>query len=209
MRHVILILCAALLWPVFGIADSYWSLQLDAGTSHSFSTSLKVKPKDDHLNFVIHADYDTRPWAGLPYFTTRLGYWVDHKAWEVEMIHQKLYLTNPNEQLTSFTVTHGYNMIFFNRAIDSGIIFHFGGGLIIAHPEAILYGVTSNHDYDLAGFAGQLALEKRFAWGDHVFLSIEGKFTGAHASVSLHNADVSVPNVAFHALIGLGFRIGD
>jgi hypothetical protein len=42
--------------------------------------------------------------------------------------------------------------------------------------------------------------------GERWFLGLEGKTSASRAEVPVAGGEAEVPNVAFHALIGLGFR---
>ena len=49
------------------------------------------------------------------------------------------------------------------------------------------------------GFRRKLPLSSR------LFLALEGKLTAAHTRVDAANGHASVPNVAIHGLVGLGY----
>jgi len=92
-----------------------------------------------------------------------------------------------------------------------------GLGLVVAHPEGRIGGrqirgarrTLLGGGYHVAGGALQVALGRRFALGGgRVALTVapEAKLTAALARVPLEQGTLTVPNVALHALGGIGVR---
>ena len=192
-----------LLFPM--LADADFVFQLSTGTAHSFDTNLTIE--QPQLKTEFSADYDTHPWRPAPYYSARIGKWSQKTAWEIELLHHKIYLNNPHLPLNSFRVTNGYSMVFLNHAWDyRGFILRGGGGGLVAYPVTTIDNITTSGGYRLAGFAGQASIEKRFFFGKAFFLAAEGKFTLARAWLTLKNAKASVPNAAVHGLFSIGYR---
>jgi hypothetical protein len=181
-------------------------VQIGSGSAHSFDTTLKIEPSDQPA-VQFSADYETHPWRPAPYYAIRIGRWKEKSGWELELIHHKLYLTNPQPPVDSFRVTNGYSMLLANYAREyEGFLFRAGGGALIAYPVASIEKIVTSGGYRLSGFAVQGAVEKRLFFGKNIFLSAEGKLTLAHAKLTLKNAKATVPNIALHGLFTIGYE---
>ena len=193
------------------------------GTAWSLPTPLTVRLPDAPPQRV-RARYDTRPWADAPYYAYRagggrLGRRGAPSGWEAELLHHKLYLRDPPPPpIERFEVTHGYNLTTVNVVRPAGgLAVRVGLGLTIAHPEGRIAGrgfvrrTFLGGGYHIAGLTGQLAVGRRYALGrgrTAAYLVPEAKLTASLARVPLGDdgATVLVPNVAAHALAGVGVR---
>lgn len=187
-----------------------FSAEVFAGTAWNIPTSLRIEQSgEEPLHFKAH--YRTRPWKGSPYYAYRLGY----DKWEAELIHHKLYLQNPPPEVQHFEVSHGYNlaMINYTQPVD-GFTIRFGIGLVIAHPEGTIRGRSVGPvksllggGYHVGGITAQFAISRELYFSNHFFITPEFKFTASWARVPLaDNGQVKVPNLALHALTGIGYR---
>ncbi len=205
---------AALLLPASACAqESGWSLELYGGSAYSVPTSLTIRQQGEP-DITLTARYATRPWEDSPYYAYRFGRWSRGRAWELELIHHKLYLDNPSAGVQHFELSHGYNLLCVNRAVQrGGVILRLGVGVVIAYPHGITVrqrllpnrGGIFGRGYHLSGPTAQLAGTKRFAIWKKLFLGAEGKLTGTYARVPLHGGSATAPNVAIHGLLGLGY----
>jgi hypothetical protein len=193
-------------------AQTTWSVQLFGGSAYSFHTPLTIR-QTGQPEMRLTAHYSTRPWSGALYYAYRFGRWSRSAAWELELVHHKVYLENPPPEVQHFEVTHGYNLIFLNRALRRyGFIFRLGAGVVIARPESVIRTLARSEDrglfragYYFTGPSGQLAVERRFTLWRGLFASAEGKLSAARARMSVPGGQATVPNVALHGLLGLGY----
>jgi len=170
---------------------------------------------------IVRARYATRPFADAPYYAYRVGGGTRGRAAEAELVHHKLYLVDPRPPIEHFEVTHGYNLALGGVAIPAaGWQARIGVGIVIAHPEGRIAGRVPGQragrartrlggGYHLAGVATQLALGRRYPLGPGttaLTVAPEVKLTAALARVPLEEGSLLVPNVAVHALAGLGVR---
>ena len=91
-----------------------------------------------------------------------------------------------------------------------------GLGVVVAHAEGRIAGqpvgpgrTLLGRGYHVAGPVVQLGVGRRYAFGRGslaAFAAPELKLTAAVAHVPLGAGSVRVPNVALHALVGLGVR---
>jgi hypothetical protein len=203
-------LCAIAIFCLTTIAsaDSWWSIELRTGAAKSFTTGLEIEqaglPKID-----FDAHYENHPWEDSFYYGWRISRSTTKHAWDVEFLHHKLYLSNNPPEVDHFEVSHGYNMLTFNHAWIFGSTYvRAGVGPVISHAETRVRGQFLDSGYELSGFTGQGSIEKHFYLSRKFFITVEGKFTLATASVSVANGDAHVPNIAIHGLAGLGYDFG-
>ncbi len=181
--------------------------QLFGGIVYNLPTPLIIKQSGEKT-IETTARYETRPFETVPapYYVVRLGLWDRGKAWELELLHTKLYLKNKPPQVQEFKITYGYNYLLLNRAWElGGFAYRLGGGLIITHPSSVIRGKKNRYvRYDLSGVGVQFGVEK-FIKVKHFMLSLEGKLTGAYAEVPVADGYAVVPNLALHLTFGFGF----
>lgn len=190
-----------------------WTVELLGGAAVNAPMPLRIRQRGTpDLRFL--ARYETRPWEGAPYYAYRVGRWSQgERAWELELVHHKLYLADPPSEVQRFEITHGFNLLLLNRAVRrSGVVLRAGAGLVVAHPESIVRGrvLASNGGglgggYHLAGPAVQLAVARRIRLGGGWALTVEGKATGAYARVPVAGGRATVANVAAHGLAGVAY----
>jgi hypothetical protein len=197
-------------------SDREVSALLFTGTAWSFPTPLIIHlPGASDARWT--ARYDTRPFADAPYYAYRIGAGAG-RVTEAELVHHKLYLANARPPVDWFEVTHGYNLVTANVApAGDGWRMRFGIGLVIAHPEGIVAGRRVDRartrlggGYHIAGVTTQLAVGRRCplaSGATALVVAPEAKFTASIARIPIGaDGELIVPNVAVHALAGLGVR---
>jgi hypothetical protein len=207
--YLFALLASALALP----AEDGWVIQGSVGAVVNLETSLKIR-QEGFETIELDADYETHPFESPLYYSLRAGRWKDRRGWELELIHQKLFLQDPPPEVQGFAISHGYNVLTLNRAWEAhGVVWRVGAGAVIAHPESQVRGRVLDPDdtnleggYHLTGPSFQAGAEKRFALGKRWFLGLEGKATVARAVVPVAGGEAEVPNAAFHGLFGIGYR---
>lgn len=211
----------ALLLPILSLADfkncycppSYWSLEIAAGAPYNFTTRLHIDQNPEPA-INLHAHYETRPFRMPFYHNIRIGKWDNGMAWEFETIHHKIYLKNTTPDVEHFSISHGYNLFYFNRAIMChSYIWRLGGGFVVTHPESTVRhqtfdekgGTWNNAGYYLAGASAQASVGKRFYVYNKMFVEIEGRVTASEVRVPIVNGHAVAPNIAVHANLGIGY----
>lgn len=197
----------------YSMADSL-RIEVATGTAVQIATPLTIQQAGQPTINEAAAGYSTNPFApgAAPYYDVRIGLWNHWQTagWELELLHDKLYLDTLPPGVTQFQITFGYNMLFLNRAWSlnpwfPGFIFRIGVGPVIAHAISTVNGQSySGPTYSLAGIAYQLGLQYRLKLGGPVSLSAETKWTGASAEVPIANGTAVVPNNGVHFLLGIG-----
>jgi len=211
MRRLARILVlVALATPSGAPAAERWVLQLFGGAPYNFNLPLAIR-QSGHPDLNVTGNYESRPFEVPYYYACRVGAWSGNGAWELELLHNKLYLKDKRPEIQAFAISHGYNLLTVNRAWDkNGLIFRAGLGAVITHPETTIRGLTDPQDggifdgYHLSGPTAQGAVEKRFHLLRWLVVSLEGKVTATYAWIPVEGGHADVPDVAVHGLFGLG-----
>jgi hypothetical protein len=212
IRRAILIVASSLVPSVMTAQHPQWSLEVFGGSALSLPTPLRID-QDGEASIRVTARYATRPWRDAPYYAYRVGRHSGSRGWELELVHHKLYLRDRPAEVQHFEVTHGYNLVLLNRVAHRGRwTGRIGFGPVLGHPENEVRGRRLAADrgglgggYYLSGAAGQVAGSHRLALGGGFSLVGEAKVTGAYARVPIAGGDATVPNVAAHWLVGVGY----
>jgi hypothetical protein len=205
-RTALLILFAFPAVPA--LAEDGLTFQASLGTAESLETSLTIR-QSGFEDIDLDADYETQAFTDPVYYSLRAGWWRGQGGWEVEVIHHKLILQDAPPEVRSFQISHGYNYVTLNRGWDLGrFLLRIGAGAILAHPEGSVRGQSINPEnkYRWTGPAFQVGAEKRLTLRERWFLGVEGKLSAARAVIPIPGGEVEAPNVAVHALVGLGYR---
>ncbi len=207
MMIILILLSAATLSSA---AKSRWAFEAFFGAAWSISTPLSIHQYGEDRIYLI-ARYNNEPFKESPYYAWRISRWKRNRAWEFELVHHKIILSNRPQEVQYFAITHGYNLITVNRAWSYGSwVWRVGAGLVAAHPESTIREKSLSWGEGLDGFyitgpTVQAALEKKFLIFGRLFAVFEGKFTASYAVVPIQDGNAYAPNVALHGLFGLGY----
>ena len=128
-----------------GIAQekSEWSFEANLGFPLNISHPITIK-QDGYKDLNFKAHFDSKPFEQPFFYVYRFSKWNNNKGWQLEMMHQKLYLNNPPKEVQYFSITHGYNLIMLSRAFkislikENDFIISVGTGIILAHSENMI-----------------------------------------------------------------------
>jgi len=199
--------------PVYIEAQDTWTVELSGGDAYCFKTPLTIRQSGSE-DIEVTAKYATHSFTAPIYYSIRLAMWQNNRAWELELVHLKIELANKPAEVQRFEISHGYNLFTVNRVWASRkYIFRLGAGVIISHPESTVreqsfneHQGIMNKGYYISGPTIQAAVGRKFYMNQHVFFAAEGKFTGAYARIPIEDGHATVPNVAIHGLLGLGYE---
>ena len=188
-----------------------WSVRLSLGASFNFPTRLTIR-QEGAPTLATGARWAARPLELPLYYSVRVSRWDATGAWEVELVHHKLYLRNPPTEVQRFEISHGFNLVLVSRGVRAGnLVLRAGAGLVVAHPENVVRGealaparTLLGGGYHLAGPALQLGAAREWRGPGPLRLSAEGKVTGAWTRIPVARGWATVPNLALHALAGVG-----
>lgn len=205
MRPVAALLLLALA-PAAAPAAS-WSFEAALGSAWHADTRLEIAQAGE-APLALAADWATRPFQDSPYYALRLARWQGNRAWELSLIHDKMYLRNPPRGVAALSISHGFNLLTLNRAgRRDALTWRFGAGIVVTHVEGRVRGVDYDGPYDLAGVVALAGVSRRFYLAGPWFLNAELAATLARAEAEAHGVPalaLEVRHAAVHALIGLG-----
>lgn len=200
----------ALLVFVANPASAQTTLTVFMGSSAHAPLAVVFDLKDQDNVYINKPQWETKPFYEAPYYSIRVG----HGRWDVELIHDKMYLMNPEDPIEHFEVSHGYNLLLLNRAHGDGpITWRTGLGIVVAHPESTVAGKKLGYGYELmngfhiSGPAGQVSVAYTRDLVGPFFFAAEAKGTVAWARVPVYNGWATVPHAAAHLLAGIGVRL--
>ena len=182
--------------------------QIFGGTAWSVPTTLTIDQSGEE-RLSVDAEWETRPLEDAPYYAARVALWSGRGGWELQLLHHKIYLTDEPPEIEHFEVSHGWNLITLQRAKRGRVLeWRVGAGAVVAHTEGRIRGRdVDTGGYHLSGAGALVGLGKSFAISRRFFASAEGQVTFSWARIPIETGHARTANVAFHALVGLGFGI--
>ena len=198
---------------------SNWTVEAHGGIPFNISLPLTIHQNGyEDLKFTAH--FNSEPFTPPIFWVYRFSKWKNDKAWEFEMMHQKLYLKNPPKEIQYFSITHGYNQLMFNRAVKFSLfnktefIYRIGAGFVLAHAENMVRGKEldqnqsfRNKGYYIGGPVINLALAKQFKISSRFYFNTEIKNNTSFAKIPVVDGHAFVWHSAFELIGGLGIYI--
>jgi hypothetical protein len=192
-----------------------WSIHAAVGFPLDLPLPVTIRQRDE-ASVRFRARRETRPFEAPWYYDLRASRRSGGGEWSVDLLHHKLYVTNPPPEVQRFGVSHGYNLLLASHAreIGRGVWARVGAGLVIAHPETTVRGRTHEGGgplgggYHPAGPTVAVGAERRFAPAGPLLLTVQGLATASWARVPVADGHATVPDVALHVLGGVGLRAG-
>lgn len=203
--------------PVSAQEERSYSFEIFCGEQFNIPTPLVMKQRGKEDIRINGARYKSEAWTGFnsPYYAWRFGLWEGGRAWEIELVHEKIILGNRPDEVQHFEISHGYNLLTLNRAWRLSqlkeMIFRVGGGIVITHPESTIRNMEKGsggsfpNGFYISGPTAQVAIGKRFGIWRGLFGVLELKLTASYARVPVADGHADVPNAAVHGLIGIGY----
>ena len=196
--------------PLF--AESGWTVEFLVGVSFSFPSSLTIHQAGEP-GLRHRARFRSRYFERPIYYVVRVGKWDGKNGWELEMNHDKIYLSNPTDEIEHFAISHGFNRVTLNRATERGdAIWRLGAGVVITHPENTVRGRQLSEDggilgmgYHLSGPTAMGSIGTRIGQQDGPFLPLEGMGTVSWVRVPVADGDADLPLAGLHGLMGVGY----
>jgi hypothetical protein len=213
MKNISIILLILISLSFGANAQNQWTFEVLSGDAHCFKTALTIKQSGyDDIN--LKAKYATNSFKFPIYYSLRIAKWNHRKAWELDLVHLKIKLKNNPPEVQRFEISHGFNLLIFNRMwAKRNYTIRIGGGVVIAHPENTVRGKKLPENagifekgYYIAGSTVQFSIGKVISLFQNLNFIIEGKLTGAFARIPVQDGYSRVTHVAIHGLVGLGYR---
>lgn len=202
--------CAALACVVpLHAQASNWVFEVLIGDAYNFESPSHVTQSGvDVARF--DGDYETRGLEGPLHYAWRIGRWQDDSAWELQLLHHKIYLRHPSAPIEALSISHGFNIITLNRAMRLGSWrTRVGVGPVVTHVEARIAGTAYDGPYELAGAAVLMGVGRELQITKHLYALAEISATYGRIEAEPDGTPplrLDVRNPALHAQIGLGYR---
>ncbi len=186
-------------------------LSVATGLQYNVPLRLVIR-QSGQPDIKLTAHFDTRPFSEVPYYDVKVGMARRPWAFELELVHHKLYLVNRPPEVDTFEITHGYNLLLANCVRDwAGCKLRAGAGVVITHPQTMVRGQRFPETGGVLGWyvsgpAAQVSVGREFRFGPRFLAGLEGKTTAAYAHIPIQNGSAEVPNVALHGLLSVGWR---
>jgi hypothetical protein len=211
-------LIARVLCAVVGVAlvgrqavaeEARWAFEALVGDAYNFNSRTRLRHEATG-RISVDGEYETHGLEGPFHYAWRIARWEDERAWELQLLHHKLYLQDPPSPIEALSVSHGFNIITVNRAFALGAWrARVGVGPVVTHAEARIGGTSYDGPYELAGAAALVGAGRTLALTSHLYLlgEISASFGYIEASPDgSPDLEFSIRNPALHAQIGLGYR---
>lgn len=207
--------------PVFGESEPLpkldgWHVEYFWGFSESMSTSLLIH-REGESDIGLSATYRGNSFGDSWYYALRFENWTGGEASGIEWVHHKIYLVNNPDKIKDFSVSDGYNLLYFNRAfrLENRLILRGGIGMVFAHPDVTLEGRNRFWMDGGVGGAYLAGASTQFTIGSWAyetkghFITTEGKITLSYARAPISSNQheyAEIPNIALHLIFGLGSK---
>jgi len=193
-------------------AEVNWTMEFFVGVSFHFPAPLTIR-QSGRPDIRLNARYASKSLEKPIYYGWRIGNWHGDNGWELELVHNKLYLSETHEDVQVFSISHGFNLLTVNRSRErGGVVERLGAGVVITHPESTVRekrfteeGGIFGWGYFVSGPTVQAAAGKQIRIKDDLFAPAEGKVSASFARVPVADGDADVTNFALHGIFGLGY----
>jgi hypothetical protein len=116
-------------------------VSVGAGLQYNVPLPLVIR-QSGHPDLKLTARFDTRPFAEVPYYDLKVGMARSPWAFELDLVHHKLYLANRPSEVDTFEITNGYNPILMNAVREKwGLGLRAGLGIVLTHPQTTVRGL--------------------------------------------------------------------
>ena len=188
-----------------------WTIDFNLGLPANIPTPLSIS-QSGYPDINLMAVYVTEPFIRPFNWMWRIGRWNSAYAWEFETIHHKMILKNRPDEVQWFSITHGFNTLTINRAIEmKEIIVRVGVGGVLTHPESTIRHQVLNEKsgllnlgYYLRGPVFMTSAARPVAFGKSFLINFEGKITAGYAQVPIADGHARVIHLALHLQAGPG-----
>ena len=201
----------------FAQDKSEWSFEAHGGFPLNIPLPLTVQ-QTGYPAIKFNAQFNSEPFNSPIFWVGRFNKWKNSKAWEFELMHQKLFLKNKPPEIQYFNMSHGYNQLIVSRAFKFKIIkkqefiFKGGAGIVLAHAENSVRNKELNQHqsffnlgYYFGGPTINIALAKQLPLNNRFYLNAETKFNTSYARIPIVDGNAKVWHAAFEFIFGVGY----
>src|SRR3954452_24525791 len=110
VRSLLLFALVLLACGVDADERAHWSAEVLIGDAYNADSATHIKHEAlGDVSFT--GDYHTRGLEGPLHYAWRVARWDDDRAWELQLLHHKLYLQNRPGGVDLLAVSHGFNIL--------------------------------------------------------------------------------------------------
>jgi hypothetical protein len=174
-----------------------WRIEVSGGVVTNLPSTLSIRQSGEP-DIVFDADFRGEPLTPPVYYSIRIGRWSSGRAWEFELIHEKIFLSNQPAEVQKYEISHGFNLVTVNHvwAVRWAMI-RVGIGAVLAHPEIVVRGRETN--------AGDGRLEGYVLAGPTAQITLARKVAASRATVPVAGGHSVVRAIGFHGLMGVRY----
>ena len=194
-------------------ASAQWRVEAWFGDAWNVPTELTLK-QAGQPDIDIDADWSTRPWSPTWYYAGRIARWSGNSGWGLEYMHHKLYLDNPQQDVTHFRITNGVNHIIAQRLWRRGAWeLSAGGGPTLVVPISVVrgkhYGLRDGifgSRYEFGGATLHGSVARRLKLLPYTYGSVTAKGTVSYLDVPISDGRATTMNYALHLQYGISLQ---
>lgn len=189
------------------------NFNLNFGTAYNIPTYLKIQ-QEGYDPIELWARYATKGFKAPVYWDYKLEFETEKRFLGLRSTHHKLHLTNPTPEISTFSITHGYNLVMAYYGWKKK---HFdilvGGGIAFSHPEGVvrneyialeegipLYGGK----YRLTAPNFEIEIKRKWYFTKRLFFNSGVRFLAGYAKPKIIDGYVETYPIGFHVAAGLG-----
>jgi hypothetical protein len=211
MRRPYWLLLGLLLLPT--TAKAQVELEAFLGSSISVPSPLSIS---QHGQPAIHvtAHWATRPFRPTWYYAWRIGLWRGDRGWLFDFTHHKLHMIDRPDPIQQFEISNGVNMLTISRGFRKGkFSWAVGAGPVVTFPLNRVRGLEHPRGqgffggYYLSGGAAMASATRHFPLFAGAMLTLDGRLSATYVREPVANGHASVPNLATHFHLGIGYAI--
>ena len=188
-----------------------WSFELHGGGVYNVPMPLTIH-QQGYPSIKLMARFRTEAFTPPVYWDWRITRWNNNRGWEFEAIHHKLYLTNTDDEVQKFNISHGFNILTLNRCYKERLFtYRVGLGIVLTHSESKIrdkeFGDSSDSwdmGYFVSGPILNMAIGKPIRIFNRVHFNIEAKSTVSYTYIKINDGHANLFNFALHLVAGFG-----
>lgn len=192
------------------------NFNLNFGTAYNVPTYLKIH-QEGQEDIELWARYSTKGFKNPVYWDYKLEFEFQKNVFGLRSTHHKLYLENPTPEISTFSITHGYNLMMAyygwkGRYLDILA----GAGIAFSHPEGVVNGEWIALEEGIPLYGGKYRLtapnfeiEARKKWYLYrgLFFNIGTRFIAGYTRPKIIDGYVETYPINFHLAGGLGIDV--
>lgn len=189
---------------------SHIGIEILVGAPLNIETDLDIR-QDGEETLDLDGGFRSEPFDMPIYWAVRISRETTDGGVGIELMHDKLFLEDPPDEVGDFVISHGFNLLTLQRAWRTGpLIARAGLGVILAHPENEVRGRRLDETdgifgtgYHLTGPVGLGALGHRLRLSRRLAIATEVRVSVAPVTLPVAGGEATFTHLAAHLLVGV------